>query len=57
MWNDYQYGYIRARQDSYPSLMEFVEAYTEKEIGEDDTKWTAYVEKYNKTRADNPKPE
>ena len=32
---------------AYPSLSEFVEAYTEKEIGEDSTKWDAYVTKYN----------
>ena len=56
-WNDQQFGYITARQQAYPSLTEFVEAYTEKEIGEDDTKWKAYVKAYNKARSDNPKPE
>ena len=49
--NDYQ----RDRALAYPSLLEFVEAYTEKEIGEDSTKWDAYVVKYNKVRTDNPK--
>ena len=47
--------YARARALAYPSLSEFVEAYTEKEIGEDSTKWDAYVVKYNKVRTDNPK--
>ena len=32
-----------------------MEAYTEKEIGGDDTKWNEYVAKYNKVRSDNPK--
>tara|TARA_R110000765_G_scaffold364675_1_gene454891 strand:- start:310 stop:660 length:351 start_codon:yes stop_codon:yes gene_type:complete len=47
--------YARARDISYPNLKEFAEAYTEKEIGGDDTKWNAYVTKYNKVRTDNPK--
>ena len=47
--------YARARALAYPSLSEFVEAYTEKEIGEDSTKWDAYVTKYNQVRTDNPK--
>ena len=47
--------YARARASAYPSLLEFVEAYTEKEIGEDSTKWDAYVVKYNQVREDNPK--
>ncbi len=47
--------YARARDISYPSLKEFAEAYTEKEIGGDSTKWDAYVIKYNKVRTDNPK--
>ena len=34
-----------------------MEAYTEKEIGGDSTKWDAYVVEYNKVRTDNPKPE
>ena len=34
---------------------EFVEAYTEKEILADTTKWDEYVVKYNKVRTDNPK--
>ena len=48
-------AYARARDISYPSLKEFAEAYTEKEIGGDDTKWNEYVTKYNKVRTDNPK--
>jgi|TARA_Y100000034_G_scaffold10620_1_gene11127 hypothetical protein len=47
--------YARARDVSYPSLKEFAEAYTEKEIGGDDAKWNEYVSKYNKVRTDNPK--
>ena len=49
-------NYKFARRLAYPSLLEFVEAYTEKEIGEDTTKWDAYVVKYNQARTDNPKP-
>ena len=48
--------FARAREQAYPELKEFAEAYCEKEIGEDSTKWDAYVTKYNKVRADNPKP-
>ena len=48
-------AYARARDISYPSLKEFAEAYTEKEIGGDSTKWDAYVINYNKVRTDNPK--
>jgi len=48
-------AYARARDISYPSLKEFAEAYTEKEIGGDDAKWNEYVTKYNKVRTDNPK--
>jgi len=47
--------YARDRAAAYPSTKEFMEAYTEKEIGEDSTKWDAYVIKYNKVRTDNPK--
>jgi len=47
--------YARARDISYPNLKEFAEAYTEKEIGGDSTKWDAYVINYNKVRTDNPK--
>ena len=47
--------YARARDISYPNLKEFAEAYTEKEIGGDSTKWDLYVTKYNKVRTDNPK--
>ena len=48
--------YARAREESYPITKEFIEAYTEKEIGGDSTKWDAYVVKYNKVRSDNQKP-
>ena len=48
-------AYARARDISYPNLKEFAEAYTEKEIGDDSTKWDLYVTKYNKVRTDNPK--
>ena len=48
-------SYARERVKSYPSMLEFIEAYTEKEIGGDTTKWDEYVVKYNKVRTDNPK--
>ena len=48
-------SYARERAKSYPSMLEFIEAYTEKEIGGDTTKWDEYVVKYNKVRTDNPK--
>ena len=48
-------AYSRARAESYPPMLEFIEAYTEKEIGGDTTKWDEYVVKYNKVRTDNPK--
>tara|TARA_Y100000310_G_scaffold253187_1_gene259991 strand:- start:297 stop:677 length:381 start_codon:yes stop_codon:yes gene_type:complete len=48
--------YARARLTAYPDLKDFIEAYTEKEIGGDSTKWDDYVTKYNKVRSDNPKP-
>ena len=47
--------YARNRAATYPSLKEFAEAYCEKEIGADTTKWDEYVVKYNKVRTDNPK--
>ena len=47
--------YARNRNITYPSLQEFAEAYCEKEIGSDTTKWDEYVVKYNKVRTDNPK--
>ena len=47
--------YSRNRNESYPSLKEFAEAYCEKEIGGDSTKWNEYVVKYNKVRTDYPK--
>ena len=46
---------INTRAEEYPSILEFIEAYTKKEILEDSTKWDAYVIKYNKVRTDNPK--
>ena len=48
-------NYIRNRSIAYPSLKEFAEAYCEKEIGGNSTKWNEYVTKYNKVRSDNPK--
>ena len=48
-------AYARSRDAQYPSLKEFAEAYTEKEILADTTKWDEYVVKYNKVRTDNPK--
>jgi len=47
--------YQRDRASSYPMNIEFIEAYTEKEILGDSTKWDAYVEKYNQVRTDYPK--
>jgi len=49
-------AYARAREKAYPELKEFAEAYCEKEIGEDSTKWDAYVTKYNLVRSNNSKP-
>jgi hypothetical protein len=37
-------------------MVEFIEAYTEKEILDDSTKWDEYVVKYNEVRSDYPKP-
>ena len=48
-------AYQRDRAIAYPSLQEFAEAYCEKEIGGDSTKWNAYKTAYNKVRTDNPK--
>ena len=48
-------AYARKRAEEYPSTKDFMEAYTEKEIGGDSTKWDAYIIKYNKVRSDNPK--
>ena len=47
--------YAQKRAGAYPSVADFMEAYTEKEIGSDSTKWDAYVIAYNKVRTDNPK--
>ena len=48
-------SYARKREEEYPPIKDFMEAYTEKEIGGDSTKWDAYIIKYNKVRTDNPK--
>jgi len=48
--------YAEKRAVAYPSVTDFMEAYTEKEIGSDSSKWDAYVIAYNKVRTDNPKP-
>ena len=48
-------SYARKRAEEYPSVQDFMEAYTEKEIGGDSTKWDAYKTNYNKVRSDNPK--
>ena len=48
-------AYARKRAIVYPSIKDFMEAYTEKEIGSDSTKWDAYVINYNKVRTENPK--
>jgi hypothetical protein len=47
--------YARKREGEYPPTKDFMEAYTEKEIGGDSTKWDAYVINYNKVRTENPK--
>ena len=48
-------AYARTRATAYPADADFKEAWTEKEIGGDSTKWDAYVIAYNKVRTDNPK--
>jgi hypothetical protein len=48
-------AYARKRKVEYPNVQDFMEAYTEKEIGGNDTKWNEYKTKYNKVRTDNPK--
>ena len=48
-------AYARKRAIEYPSIKDFMEAYTEKEIGGSSTKWDAYKTAYNKVRSDNPK--
>ena len=47
--------YARKREGEYPATKDFMEAYTEKEIRGDTTKWDAYVINYNKVRTENPK--
>ena len=49
-------AYARTREKAYPELKDFAEAYCEKEIGGDSTKWNAYVTAYNKFRSDTVKP-
>jgi hypothetical protein len=48
-------AYARTRADAYPSIQDFMEAYTEKEIDSNSAKWDAYVINRNKVRTDNPK--
>jgi hypothetical protein len=48
-------AYARTRADAYPSVADFMEAYTEKEIDGNSAKWDAYVIARNKVRTDNPK--
>ena len=48
-------AYARKRAIEYPSVQDFMEAYTEKEIGGSSTKWDAYKTAYNNVRTDNPK--
>ena len=48
-------AYARKRVDAYPSIQDFLEAYTEKEIDSNSAKWDAYVINRNKVRTDNPK--
>jgi hypothetical protein len=56
LWSAYQNKqYARKRAEKYPSVQDFMEAYCEKEIGGDSTKWDAYKTAYNKVRSDNPK--
>ena len=48
--------YSRKREKDYPSLKEFAEAYCEKEINNNNTKWNEYVTKYNNVRTTYSKP-
>ena len=48
-------AYARTRETAYPSIQDFMEAYTEKEIDSNSSKWDAYVINRNKVRTDNPK--
>jgi len=54
-WIESKKTYDKKRLETYPLLREFAEAYTEKEIGGNSTKWDAYVINYNKVRTENPK--
>ena len=49
-------AYARTREKAYPALKDFAEAYCEKEIGGNSTKWDAYVTAYNKVKSDTAKP-
>ena len=48
--------YARKREQAYPNLKEFAEAYCEKEINNNSAKWDEYVTKYNNVRTTYPKP-
>jgi len=48
--------YARKRERQYPNLKEFAEAYCEKEINSNSSKWDEYVAKYNNVRTTFPKP-
>ena len=48
-------AYKMNRRKNYPSVDDFMEAYTEKEIDSNSAKWDAYVINRNKVRTDNPK--
>ena len=47
------YSVLRGLEEKFSGAE--IEAYCEKEIGTNNTKWDAYVIKYNKARSDNPK--
>ena len=46
--------YRKARAEAYPSLRDFVEAYTEKELGNTE-KWTQYMRRIQSVREKFPK--
>lgn len=54
-WDEANAPWKISRKREYPITEVFMEAYTEKEIGGDSTKWDAYVSAYNKVRTDHPK--
>jgi hypothetical protein len=47
-------GYSNARALEYPTVLEFIEATTEKELG-DTTKWDKYLTKVQEVRERHPK--